>query len=108
MYKPQVKNPVLMRVGLASFLTFVNILQAGQIIDFRGMINDATRLNVEEGAPDVRFTNLYLFQHLISLSSSQNSREFLSFYCVSGSFTKTSVWIFRLQPRMAGSRTNHK
>ena len=28
------------------------ILQAGPIIDFRSMINDATRLNVEEGQDD--------------------------------------------------------
>ena len=30
----------------------VCILQAGPIIDFRSMINDATRLNVEEGQDD--------------------------------------------------------
>ena len=30
----------------------VRILQAGPIIDFRSMINDATRLNVEEGQDD--------------------------------------------------------
>ena len=100
-----------MYFGISVFvLTFLSLyffsqLQAGHIIDIRSMINDATRLNVEEGSgavgpgqpgdvctPFISYATSYLLNIYISYTLLYAIN--VKYFCVfSGPFAETSWWL---------------